>query len=228
MEWLGRVRDFRPRFLLMFPHPTPEVAKRHTDALDLLEGWLDRGERDHSVPRDVPSALAQLNATVQVLAGARALLPVDKFATRLVVDTNALIDDPDLAQFTGQLGGRYLAHLLPVVLRELDELKRSGRTEQLREAARRADRRLKMLRDNGDVLAGTKVSGDVWAVFEHIEPHGEGLPSWLDLTVPDDRFVASALRLQSQHPGSMLVVGTSDINLQTKLAAVRLPFIEPA
>ena len=75
MDLLGRVRDFRTRLLLLFPHPIPEVAKRHTDALDLLETWLDRGSRDHSVPRDVTSAVALLNATVRVLAEARALLP---------------------------------------------------------------------------------------------------------------------------------------------------------
>lgn len=98
---------------------------------------------------------------------------------------------------------------------------------ELREAARRADRRLKGLRDNGDVTAGAKVAGDVWVRFEHTEPRSEGLPSWLDLHVPDDRFVASTLLLQSDHPGSALVVVTSDLNLQTKLAAVSLPFLEP-
>jgi predicted ribonuclease YlaK len=66
----------------------------------------------------------------------------------------------------------------------------------------------------------------VHAIFEHIEPKGEGLPSWLDLGVPDDRFVASTLLLQSRHPGSAVYVATRDINLQTKLAALGLPFIE--
>jgi predicted ribonuclease YlaK len=40
------------------------------------------------------------------------------------------------------LGQRYLVYLLPVVLRELDDHKRAGRNQDLREAARRADRRL--------------------------------------------------------------------------------------
>lgn len=50
-------------------------------------------------------------------------------------------------------------------------------------------------------------------------------PHWLDLDVPDDRFVASTL-LQPRHPGSAICVATRDINLQTKLAVVGLPFIE--
>lgn len=72
-----------------------------------------------------------------------------------------------------------------------------------------------------------RVEGEVFAKFEHIEPRSEALPDWLDLTVPDDRLVASALLLQSQHPASTMYVGTSDINLQTKLSAVGLPYVEP-
>lgn len=74
--------------------------------------------------------------------------------------------------------------------------------------------------------AGARVAGDIYAIFEHIEPNSDGLPDWLDLDVPDDRFVASSLLLQAQHPGSRLYVATNDLNLQTKLAAVGLPFIE--
>lgn len=111
-----------------------------------------------------------------------------------------------------------MVHLLPVVLREIDDLKRGGKTQQLREAAQRADRRLKGLRDNGDALSGVRVAGEVYAVFEHVEPRDDRLPSWLDLTVPDDRFTASSLLLQAELPGSALYVATGDLNLQTKPA----------
>lgn len=60
-----------------------------------------------------------------------------------------------------------------------------------------------------------------------MEPRGDGLPGWLDLSVPDDRVAAAALLLQSAHPGSSVFVATRDLNRQTKLAALRLPFIEP-
>lgn len=120
-----------------------------------------------------------------------------------------------------------MTHVMPVVLRELDDLKRAGRSEALRGAARRADRRLKGLRDNGDVRAGARVAGDVHVVFEHTDPRPDGLPGWLDLTVPDDRLVAAVLLLlQSGHPGSAVYVATGDLNLQTKLAAVGLPFVD--
>ena len=182
---------------------------------------------DQSVPASIAAALAAVEKSVTALRTARDLLPEDEFKLRLVVDTNALLDEPDLAAYVPVIGRRYMAHVLPVVLRELDDLKRAGRNDAVREAARKADRRLKGLRDNGDIRTGAKVAGDVWAVLEHLEPRREGLPSWLDLDVPDDRFVASALLLQSRHSGSALVVATSDLNMQTKLAAVSLPFVEP-
>ncbi|MGA5454414.1 PIN domain-containing protein [Streptomyces umbrinus] len=229
MDLLRRLRDWKPRFLLLFPHPTPETAEKLKDSLELLERWLLREQtwQDYSIPQYIPQAVQLLRASVKQLHGLTDLLPTDPWPVRLTVDTNALIDNPDLAVYTGQIGPHYMAHLLPVVLRELDDMKRAGRIDVLREAAKKADRRLKGLRNNGDVTLGVRVAGDVHAVFEYIEPKSDALPDWLDLDVPDDRFIASTLLLQSQHPGSAWYVATSDINLQTKLHAVALPFIEP-
>jgi predicted ribonuclease YlaK len=174
----------------------------------------------------VQQAIETINGAVADLRALAEYLPDDEYAVRLTVDTNTLIDNPDPTAHVGTLGQKYMAHLLPVVLREIDDLKRAGRTQDLRDAAQRADRRLKGLRTNGDVLIGVRVAHEVFAVFEHVEPASDRLPSWLDLSVPDDRFVASSLLLQSEHPGSVLYTATSDINLQNKLAAVGLPFVE--
>jgi rRNA-processing protein FCF1 len=226
MELLRLVRGWEPRFRLLFPHPTPTVSERLDEHLGRLERWLVREPGEHGIPSTMEKAVELINADVTDLHELARLLPPDEHAVRLAVDTNTLIDNPDLAVHVSTLGRKYMAHLLPVVLREIDDLKRGGKTQQLREAAQRADRRLKGLRSNGDVRSGVRVAGEVYAVFEHIEPRGDRLPSWLDLTVPDDRFIASSLLLQAEHPGSALYVATSDINLQTKLAAIGLPFIE--
>lgn len=227
MELLRRVRNWGPRFRLLFPHPTREVNKRLDDSIGLLEAWLTRDAREHDIPPTIEQAQDNVSAAVADLRGLVDLLPSDDFPVRLVVDTNALIDNPDVSAYTHALGKKYVAHLLPVVLRELDDLKRTGRNEELRQAARRAERRLKGIRSNGDARQGVRVEGEVVAKFEHIEPRSESLPEWLDMTVPDDRFVASTLLLQSDHPGSALHVATSDINMQTKLSAVGLPYVEP-
>jgi rRNA-processing protein FCF1 len=226
MGLLRRLRDWGPLYRLLFPHPVKTVSERLDENLDLLEKWLIREGGDLSVPGNIEEARRLVAQAVQELLSLGELLATDGYPVRMTPDTNTLIDNPDLAAHTTALGPRYVAHVLPVVLGEIDDLKRSGRTAELREAARKADKRLKGLRDNGDVRVGARVAGDVYAVFGHSEPRGEGLPSWLDLTVPDDRFVASSLRLQSEHPGSALYVATSDLNLQNKLAAVGLPFVE--
>ncbi|QYL19164.1 PIN domain-containing protein [Mycolicibacterium pallens] len=225
MALLRQIRDWQPRFRLLFPHPTPKVTNRLDKSFDRLENWLTRSGKSRSVPATIAEALQTIKNHIQSLRALVELLPADEHLVRLVVDTNALIDNPDLAAYTGELGDRYVVHLIPVVLREIDDLKRAGRNEAVREGAKRAERRLKGLRTNGDMRIGVRVQGDVTAKFEHIEPRSDALPDWLDLTVPDDRLVASALLLQSQHPASAMHVGTSDINLQTKLSAVGLPFV---
>jgi len=225
MDLLGRVRDWEPRFRLLFPHPTAAVSRRLDEHLGRLQHWLLR-ESNETVPQTIQQAVETIDASIVDLHALADLLPADPYSRRLIVDTNTLIDNPDLAAHVATLGPRYMTHLLPTVLREIDDLKRGGKTQDLRDAARRAERRLKGLRTNGDVRAGVRVAGAVYAVFEHVEPRADRLPSWLDLTVPDDRIVASSLLLQSEHPGSAFYVATSDINLQTKLAAVGLPFIE--
>jgi PIN domain-containing protein len=228
MELLRTLRGWAPRFRLLFPHPTPDVQRRlDDDGIQLLEDWLVRkGKVKHQAPRDIPTGLTRVARACAQLRELAALLPADEWRVRLVVDTNTLLDDPDVTVYRDVIGARYMVHMLPVVLRELDDTKRAGRHQDLRDAAKKADRRLKALRDNGDVRTGARVAGDVYAVFEHIEPRDGGLPDWLDLDVPDDRFVASSLLLQSRHAGSHLYVATNDINLQTKLAAVGLPFVE--
>lgn len=227
MSLLRKMRDWEPRCRLLFPHPTPHVKKRLDHNLRRMEKWLTRGKASNSTPPTIEQARQMIAENIRSLRELFDLLPADVHPVRLVVDTNALIDNPDLAAYADQLGGDYVAHLLPVVLREIDEQKRAGRNEAVREGAKRAERRLKGIRTNGDVREGVRVQGNVIAKFEHIEPRSDALPDWLDLTVPDDRFVASALLLQSQHPASALYVGTSDINLQTKLSAVGIPYVEP-
>ena len=226
MALLADVKDLETRIRLLFPHATPEVKGILKESFGLLRRWVKRGTGDHSIPRSLDDAKAIAQKSIEDLKSLADFLPDDKWRVRLVADTNTLIDNPDLAAYTSALGPRYMVHVLPVVLRELDDLKRAGRTPELREAAKKADRRLKGLRDNGDVRSGARVQGDVYAVFEFIEPQEDGLPSWIDLTVPDDRLVASALLLQSRQPGSTVHVATGDLNLQNKLAAVGLPFVE--
>ena len=174
MATLRNLRDWEPRFRLLFPHPTPEVAKRLKAGFKHFYRWLDRDEGDHSIPATIEAAQTKTAEAIEDLSSLTRLLPDDDWPTRLVVDTNTLLDDPDLTIYATTLGRRYMVHVLPVVLGELDELKRAGRIPEIRDAARRADRRLKGLRDNGNVRVGARVAGDIYAVSEGVRAHRAG------------------------------------------------------
>lgn len=231
MRGVERYGEWFSRFRLLFRTPTPEVRRRIKHGDEFARRWFERGHNDHSIPRDIPTAKATAQKEFEGLRSLLAIACSDAAAPPALIavpDTNALIDNPDLASYGQRLGQtEYQVRLVPTVLGELDELKRSGRTEQARDGARRADRMLKGLRDRGDVRSGVPVTKSVSAIFDVAEPRFDDLPAWLDPTVPDDRLVASALLLQASDPSTAVVLVTSDLNLQNKAAAVGLPHIEP-
>ncbi len=49
------------------------------------------------------------------------------------------------------------------------------------------------------------------------------VPDWLDLDVPDDCFIASALEVRREHPKARIVVLSGDFNVLTKARQARLP-----
>ncbi|WSM18638.1 hypothetical protein OHB49_45285 (plasmid) [Streptomyces sp. NBC_01717] len=99
MELLGRVREWEPLFRLLFPHPTPEVTKRLDGTVALLQRWLVR-PRDTTVPASIDKAIDKVKTAVATLRKLGELLPDDAWAVRVAVDTNILLDDPDVAIYT--------------------------------------------------------------------------------------------------------------------------------
>ena len=123
--------------------------------------------------------------------------------------------------------GNYMVHIVTTVLKELDDLKDRGRTPDVRGKADKVVRRLKGLRDRGSLAEGVMVAGKVRLRLEHREVDTRSVLPWLDPSVPDDRIIGAALRLQSDHPAGVVILVTSDINLQNKADAVGLPYVEP-
>lgn len=87
-------------------------------------------------------------------------------------------------------------------------------------------RRLKGLRDKGSLSAGVNLTRTITVKTEAREVGVRGVLDWLDPAVPDDRLLAGALRLQSDHPAGTVLFVTSDLNLQNKADGVGLPYIE--
>lgn len=221
-EWITRVR-------LLFEHPTPEVASEFDDLDRWVRGWIDRNTiSDFSIPSTIGRAQA---VAAERIGRFRALLELAGAGgtpgLRIVPDTNALIKNPDLESYSRAFdGASFTAHILPTVLGELDDLKDQGKTQELRDKAQGVIRRFKGLRSKGSLADGVTLTRRITVVAESREVDASTVLSWLDSGVPDDRIVASALRLQSQHPANTVVLVTSDLNLQNKADAARLPYIE--
>jgi hypothetical protein len=95
MALLRRLRDWEPRLRLLFPHATPTVSQRLDEGIGHLTRWLVRDDGGKDIPPTIAEAEQTIKATVSGVRDLTGLLPSDDYPKRLVVDTNALIDNPD-------------------------------------------------------------------------------------------------------------------------------------
>jgi len=219
-RWIGRFR-------LLFGDAIPSTTKTIAKADAFFVKWVERPDSfDHSIPRTVSEAR---NVAAKKLAGFSELLDQIESTrtdgTRMVLDTNALLAQPDIRAF-GSIDSQGVVLLVPQVMRELDDLKDRGRTPELRERASKAIRQIKGLRDRGSLLDGVKVANGLTAQALGIEPDFSRLPNSLDPDVPDDRIIGSALTEQAAHPNDVLVLVTSDISAQIKAEMHGVPHVE--
>lgn len=221
-EWLSL-------FQLLHRDALPETEKRIGNAAKLLRRWLLRDGRDTSIPPTVEqargmatSAFAELRELIDMHAG-------NSTGFVAVPDTNALLRHPDVAIYREVLGSdKFDVVLLPTVLSELDDLKDRGRSADVRDAAAAVVRRIKGLRDRGNLRSGVPVEGKISLRTEHREVAPQGILDWLDPLVPDDRIIGATLDLQARHPSKTVVLLSRDINLQNKAAAVGIPIADPS
>jgi PIN domain len=145
-----------------------------------------------------------------------------------VPDTNALLHNIDLGDWTFPGSATFELVLAPSVLVELDELKVGHRNPDVRDKAEGLIRRIKGYRGRGRLTDGVPLRNPVSTIRSiGTEPAmTESLP-WLDPENRDDRFIASVIEVIRAHPRSAVVIVTRDINLQNKAEFASLPFAEP-
>ena len=229
MAALGRWRPLLGRLEKLFPHPTPQVTSTLEEAGGLGTRWLERPEDyDYDIPPTTTEAQRLLSDRFRALRGL-----VDLAAgggdgpLRLVPDTNAVIGNPDLASYSRAVATTtFDVHLVPTVLRELDQLKDRSPSPDVRQKAQDFIRRLKGLRDKGSLATGVTLTKTIAVRAEPREIDARAQLDWLDPTVPDDRILGCALELQLRYPSSAIVLITSDLNLQNKADAAGVPYAE--
>lgn len=146
----------------------------------------------------------------------------------LVPDTNALLKSADPSHYSTIIGCRRFRFIIvPTVLSELDDLKRTRGTQPVGGRAEKAIRIIKGLRNQGSIHDGVKVAGTISVQMIPTEPKMSSLPCWLDARNNDDRIIASVLELQCGQPSVTVVLVTDDLNLQNKAEMAFLPWAEP-
>lgn len=225
-DLLVRYDRWLARFKLLFTASMPVIEDRIDKVDELLRGWTERSNgNDWSLPRTLPEAAARARegtAAIDELIDQAA--PDAGSGVVAVIDTNCLLRDPDIARFIDRFGARKVELVLvPVVIRELDDLKDRGRSAEVRSSAFKATKRIKGLRDRGSLLEGVRVQGTMTARIEPVEPDFSRMPTWLDPTTPDDRLLASTITLQAARPNAVVVLVTNDIGLATKAEFIGIP-----
>jgi hypothetical protein len=145
-----------------------------------------------------------------------------------VPDTNALLYNPSIEDWRFTQAAKFRIVLTPTVLSELDQLKVTYRTEDVRKKAESLITRIKGYRSRGRLTEGVTLVRDVSELFAlSVEPDFDHTLPWLKPDNNDDQIIASLIEVMRSYPRSAVILITRDLNLQNKAEFARLPFCEP-
>lgn len=210
---LGRLRESSSSAARYAPDRAKELERLETDFERIIE--QPNGSHPNGAPK---STIEQVREYVDAALDdyrevTRRLPSAHGTGERLLVaDTSALLDRPDLQNWTLD-GGAWTLILLPQVHSELDDRKRDPRT---REAAQKVINQIEDLDRRGDTFSGVPLAGKVSAREVPVSPDmGQTLP-WLRADVPDDRIIAGALELRWEDLTTRIAIVASDRNVRNK------------
>lgn len=219
--------DWSEQMRLLFSGAPDDLQKHISETDDFVRKWIEK-ESSWEVKPDKEENKRTFREKTSVFHDALTTLDDAKRSkVTLVPDTNAFVWCPDPVRY-GDIAGveSYDFVLLPTVLSELDDLAMKTRDEAFREKVKAAIRRYKGWREQGRLIDGVTVNRTITVRSVAREPNFEKTLHWLDRMIRDDRIVASVLELQRAMPSAVIVLVTSDVNLQNKADAASIPCAE--
>lgn len=143
----------------------------------------------------------------------------------VIPDTSFLYDFPELKDWRSLREGGKLCIVVPtIVLQELDQAKEYHKNKDIWQKAKQLVWRLREYTKSNQMENIYTVNEFVSLILESTEPRkNRPLLESLDFSVPDDRFIASALEITSRYRKSICYVATLDINLTNKAKSFGLP-----
>lgn len=227
IELKSKYADWSEQMRLLFCGTPDDLQHEIANTDDFVRTWIER-QSAWEIEPDKEANKRTFRKRIAVFHDALTTLDDAKRAkVTLVPDTNAFAWCPDPVQYRDIAGDdSYDFLLLPTVLSELDDLAMKARDDGFREKVKAAIRRYKGWRAQGRLLDGVTVNQTITVRSVAREPTFEKTLHWLDRTIKDDRIVASVLELQRAMPSAMIVLVTSDVNLQNKADAASIPCAE--
>jgi hypothetical protein len=223
----GMYTDWSEQMHLLFSGAPDDLQKEITEADDFVRKWIEK-ESSHDIVPDPEENKRTFRKKTAVFRDVLTTLDDPKGSrVTLVPDTNSFVWCPDPGRY-GEIAGRdrYDFVLLPTVLSELDGLAMKTRDDAFRDKVKAAIRRYKGWREQGRLVDGVTVNRTITVRSVAREPNFDKTLHWLDRTIRDDRIVASVLELQRAIPSAVIVLVTSDVNLQNKADAAGIPCAE--
>lgn len=227
IEIKGMYTDWSEQMRLLFSGAPDALQKAISESDAFVRRWIEKESSHDIVPDPEENKRTFCKKTGAFHDALTTLHDPKRSKATLVPDTNAFVWCPDPVRYREIAGGdSYDFVLLPTVLSELDDLALKARDDAFREKVKAAIRRYKGWREQGRLVDGVTVNRAITVRSIAREPNFEKTLHWLDRTILDDRIVASVLELQRAMPSAVIVLVTSDVNLQNKADAASIPCAE--
>lgn len=191
-----------------------------------VESLIEQKRTSHSnIEAVCYSAVESVDMMIELLLKLHDDFPGE---TVVVPDTNALIGNPAIVDWSFEEFEKFRVVILPTVFSEIDHLKIAHENKAVREKAQSLIRRFKDYRNRGKLTEGVNLRKGVSTLQAiAIEPNMEETLPWLDPTNADDRILAGVLEVAKMRPHSNVVLITADLNMQNKAELADIPYLEP-
>ncbi|MBK6544292.1 MAG: twitching motility protein PilT [Saprospiraceae bacterium] len=218
------INDFIDHYNLLFIHFTSNQIEIIQINQKYLIGLI---ERSVDAPSTIKVAKDYVSKTIKEHLTLLYRLINKEQKVIVIPDTNSLIKCPDPLNYIS-IAGVYEFDFVftPTITKELDKLKTVHRDDNFRSKVNSVINRIKGYRTQGSLLQGVKYNKKITIRAIANEPKFDNLLKWLDPNNDDDRSIASILQIIISNPNDIIILVTSDINLQNKAELALLNFNE--
>ncbi len=228
MRLLTGFTNWFEKFYLLFNSAPKDIIQQIENIQSFINTWVQK-ESNWDLPSSNERAKVVFEEKTKKIFELINLLK-DPHSSHiiLILDTNSLISEPDFSRYLTLVNQEKITIVLvPTVLAELDKLKIVHRDAEFRKRIGSIINRIKGLRNQGSLLDGVIVHKIILIKMVATEPVFEKTLHWLNHDNLDDRIIASALEIQVANPSDVVILVSSDINLQNKAEMANIPYLEP-